>query len=789
VITTTAGLGDVPNWQIQAQIDTLNAAYDSSGFIFYLSSIDRTPNNSWYNLNIQSPEETAMKQALAIDPAHTLNIYTANLASNLLGWAFFPWSFPETYFMHGVVVLNTSLPGGTAFPYNEGDTGTHEVGHYLGLYHTFQNGCSPPGDYVDDTPYEASSASGCPLGRDTCPAPGEDPIHNYMDYSDDGCMFEFTPLQSARMIWAVNTYKPGLLTGGAIPSATSGFTAFSDFSSPTSMLLSWTDPTNLLNGDTLLTGGYHIYIERDSVLIDSVPSGTEQYTDSGLNDGQEYSYSIYAVIDSNGVGGIEAFAFWIAGGSPFPQSPVDISVSGNTAQVQLRWMNPSANIDNTRMDDFAGIYLYQDNVQVSSFSRSASDTARLDSASYTPSTAGYYHWSVSAFDNEAPVNESSQSSAVRTPLNLTFMDPFSYAGDPDSIYWVNEKTIIDDRAVDIPSPPYALNLNGTGIPVGSDVIESYPIDLSRSGGNGIKFAYLYQPEGTGDPPLNTDSLLVWFRNDLGEWIRIRSYGGEGVFPFRQVIIDMDSLSASSHNYFHSQFQVRMNTTGQISPILPRSDWFVDNIYLGISHSIIVSSADTVEFDTTLVNGSTEYELYVSNVGLQDLTVLDITSSNGVFSVDTSTFPLVYSENQAVRLGYSPSQVGVDTGVLQIVSDAFNGDTLGVYLRGISVTATGIGPEVSNLPREYYLAQNYPNPFNPTTMIHYELPRGSGVNLSIYNLLGQKVKTLVEGWKPAGRYDVAWQGDNDLGARVSSGVYIYRIDAGEYRRSLKMLLMK
>jgi hypothetical protein len=106
-----------------------------------------------------------------------------------------------------------------------------------------------------------------------------------------------------------------------------------------------------------------------------------------------------------------------------------------------------------------------------------------------------------------------------------------------------------------------------------------------------------------------------------------------------------------------------------------------------------------------------------------------------------------------------------------------------------VTATGIGPEVSNLPREYYLAQNYPNPFNPTTMIHYELPRGSGVNLSIYNLLGQKVKTLVEGWKPAGRYDVAWQGDNDLGARVSSGVYIYRIDAGEYRRSLKMLLMK
>jgi hypothetical protein len=569
----------------------------------------------------------------------------------------------------------------------------------------------------------------------------------------------------------------------------SDFTAYSDYITPTSMVLSWSDPTNLLNGDTLLTGDFDVYIERDSVLIDSVPGGTGQYTDGGLTDGQEYSYSIYAVIDSNGVGGVEAFTSWIAGGSPIPQTPVDLSVSGSPSQVLVRWQNPSFNMDGTAMDDFAGIYLYQDDVQVGSFTRSSSDTAGLDSTSYTPSSAGYYHWSVSAFDNESPVNESDRSDELRTPLNLTFMDPFIYSGDPDSIYWLNEKTVIDDRGVDVPSPPNSLNLNGTGIPVGRDVIESWPIDLSGALGSGVKFSYLYQAEGTGDPPLSTDSLQVWFRNDQGDWIKIYSYGGEGVFPFRRVVIDMDSLSALSDDYFHSQFQIRLNTTGRISPILPRSDWFVDNIYLGPPHSVIVSSVDTVEFDTTQVNGYSEYELYVSNVGLQALTVLDISSDNGVFTVDTTTFPLDYSENQLVRLGYSPLQVGVDTGVLQIVSDASNGDTVEIYLRGISVTATGIDPEVSNLPREYSLAQNYPNPFNPTTLIHYELPRGSGVSLAIYNLLGQKVKTLVEGWKPAGRYDVAWGGDNDLGTRVSSGVYIYRLEAGEYRRSLKMLLMK
>ncbi|MFM8999278.1 MAG: zinc metalloprotease [Actinomycetota bacterium] len=221
------GEGDVPDSWITAQIAILNSAYAGAdtatggtrpagraaktGFTFVLKGITESVNGGWFNLSPGTAAEQAMKQSLRVGGRNVLNIYSAKLTQFLLGWATFPWWYDEDPAYEateydGVVLHYESLPGGGFSNYNLGDTGTHEVGHWLGLYHTFQGGCAG-GDLVSDTAPEASPAFACPTGRDTCAGGGVDPIHNFMDYTYDSCMYQFTKGQATRMAEAWLLYR------------------------------------------------------------------------------------------------------------------------------------------------------------------------------------------------------------------------------------------------------------------------------------------------------------------------------------------------------------------------------------------------------------------------------------------------------------------------------------------------------------------------------------------------------------------------------------------------------
>ncbi|ADB29849.1 hypothetical protein Kfla_0729 [Kribbella flavida DSM 17836] len=209
VMRDAAGNGDVTDSQISQQIAVLNntfaggesTAAANTGFSFSLAGTYRYNNTQWH----QDKQSSTYRKQTRKGGANALNIWLVDFG--YLGIATFPWDYQRQPGIDGIRVQYTSLPGGSEPNYNLGETATHEAGHWFGLYHTFQGGCTTTNDEVADTPAQGSPTNGCPTGRDSCSLPGLDPIHNYMDYSYDSCYNQFTPDQSTRISTMWTAYR------------------------------------------------------------------------------------------------------------------------------------------------------------------------------------------------------------------------------------------------------------------------------------------------------------------------------------------------------------------------------------------------------------------------------------------------------------------------------------------------------------------------------------------------------------------------------------------------------
>ncbi|KAJ1324580.1 Pregnancy-associated plasma protein-A [Microdochium nivale] len=198
--------------QMQKQLDVMNIAYAPHDITFVLKNATRIADDRIADFSytgsqgVQGSRNKALEaywKQTRVGDYKTLHVWFYNSTPDLLGICSFPDSErPESEkWLDGCHVDGNSLPGGAYKNYNLGGTAIHEVGHWFGLFHVFQDqDCDAPGDLVSDTPAQSEVSQGCPLSQDSCPSkPGVDSIHNFMDYSYDTCYEEFTEGQENRM--------------------------------------------------------------------------------------------------------------------------------------------------------------------------------------------------------------------------------------------------------------------------------------------------------------------------------------------------------------------------------------------------------------------------------------------------------------------------------------------------------------------------------------------------------------------------------------------------------------
>ena len=801
--------GLVSTEDIEAQTAVLNSVYNEFGYSFYINSIDSAVNAGWYYATDSHKYETdpwdnddqflAMTQAMTVDVLNSINYFWTG-ASMTAGLGVYPWSFSEEDSRHGIYCANYTLPGGS-YPYTEGYTGVHEVGHYFGLYHTFENGCSNPGDSVDDTPYQSDANTGCPSAPYSCGS--NDDVGNYMDYMDDVCMTHFTTGQQDRIQWALGTYRPTMYsnfvyTGPVWHVDTTGSDSTGDGSTtnPFATIQKGIDSSS--DGDTVLVAA-GTYVENINYNGKNIMVGSLYLTT------QDTSYISSTIIDSDSSGSIVVFESFedstaVLNGFTFQNI---IFNSGDELQTIININESSPKIINNRFDNF---YLFQGGESAVIYCENSNSLIMNNVFTNGSLGNGYV---LGGFILSKNSNVTIRNNRIENGY-VGFAEPSGF------IVSVNSENIIESNIIINPSMGYCVICAAISILDGSNcIIRNNFIFQAYGDGYGAVVASQSQyvshnntfvSNSRGYANLSSDGIVS---NDI-------IYGSSNA-----VYIDTNSNIQVSYSDIEGGWEGEGNIDAD--PLFCNQD---GGDYTLAENSPCIGTGEDGANMGAFGIGCGSYNFYPTEFSLSEpsnnaaITVDESNVNTGFItfswgeSSDANGDSLYYlmraTSAEIGDLGLDTNATSIEVSYMDIIEDMSENNVTAAALEwtvhvtdGIDTVEADNAPftlqvDGSNalsayleglLPDEFALQQNYPNPFNPVTTLRYDLPENGLVTIIIYDMLGREVKTLINQSQNAGYRTVIWNATNDYGKPVSAGTYLYQIQAGEYISTKKMVLLK
>ena len=359
---------------------------------------------------------------------------------------------------------------------------------------------------------------------------------------------------------------------------------------------------------------------------------------------------------------------------------------------------------------------------------------------------------------------------------------------------------------EVPGTPFAFPRNLINL--------KFQIKSNVSSGDSTELHFIPEGHSTQNPNiLLNEGMPGVAANDGSIKIRLRRYGDvdqdgliipiDAVLVLRHVIKDTiltgegliaAEVSGNGEITAYDAALILMHYVGKITTF-PVGDFFKRSLLSNRSAVVALDWGEVRDGMITLnINAENLTELYGYSFEMAfDPAVLTYQGAR-LSGLTREMLNVVSTEDGVIRFAAAGSEPVEGDGVLAHITFRVTGDVSDEDI--IKLTQVILNEELvlseaasAAIPKTYSLEQNYPNPFNPTTRIRYHIPEAAQVQILIYNTLGQRVRTLVDESRPAGAYEVTWDGTNDLGVRVASGIYIYQMKAGNFDQIRKLIIIK